>query len=575
MRTPAYILWTLLSVGVLLTGCHREPRRISPFGWETLGSPYDSAVARAQWAVAHLTDDPVKADPAELPQSVASLDSIAAAPGAPEELKARALFFKGCLAYRNAQKPEADSLLIRARQLSDSAAYPFLSLYADYLLDSQIRLTGDYFQKMEDLRDRFRAASDSYLTASTSVVLGQLNAVIRDYESSSASFRLADSLFNALGMNGAAYTAQSMLYYNASHLHDTIGAERLEMKVLAPGDSTNPTVRALNYINKYLRTNDRSYVEAAAGVLDEDAPWHTAWQYADIPIAFAASYSRARAGKGAEARQLDSLGVALLMSYIHSPTVIAEEIPSMMRLRVLALSEMGERDKALDFALKGMYYADSARVYGDISPILAATVHHQIYLRELEAEKHRARVRLAWASGVGLLFALLLGLGWLYHRKLTRQRLAGVQARLQFEEAQRRVLAMEIAIEEGQALLGNIGREMSQMASEGHLSAEGAARLRSSIKVHTGAGEERENFIETFTKLHPEFATRLKEIAPTMTASDIRMASYVALGLDTRHISRILSIRPESVKQARWRLRQKLNLASGASLDTYLADLLK
>lgn len=39
------------------------------------------------------------------------------------------------------------------------------------------------------------------------------------------------------------------------------------------------------------------------------------------------------------------------------------------------------------------------------------------------------------------------------------------------------------------------------------------------------------------------------------------------MGLDNNKISRLMMIRPESVKQARWRLRLKMGLDKGESLD--------
>lgn len=37
--------------------------------------------------------------------------------------------------------------------------------------------------------------------------------------------------------------------------------------------------------------------------------------------------------------------------------------------------------------------------------------------------------------------------------------------------------------------------------------------------------------------------------------------------MESKHIARVMSIRPESVKQARWRLRGKMGLGPDDSLD--------
>lgn len=78
------------------------------------------------------------------------------------------------------------------------------------------------------------------------------------------------------------------------------------------------------------------------------------------------------------------------------------------------------------------------------------------------------------------------------------------------------------------------------------------------------------------TAINPEFNKRLKEAYPDMTTADLKLAAFIAVGLDTKHISRILTIRPESVKQGRWRLRTKMGLAKSDLLEevirTYLSS---
>ena len=66
----------------------------------------------------------------------------------------------------------------------------------------------------------------------------------------------------------------------------------------------------------------------------------------------------------------------------------------------------------------------------------------------------------------------------------------------------------------------------------------------------------------------------LRERWPNLSDAEVRMAVYIALGLDNKHIARVAGIRPESVKQARWRLRNKLGINADASLDDVLKSVL-
>jgi len=51
---------------------------------------------------------------------------------------------------------------------------------------------------------------------------------------------------------------------------------------------------------------------------------------------------------------------------------------------------------------------------------------------------------------------------------------------------------------------------------------------------------------------------------------DLKLAAFSALNLDIKQIARILGIKPESVKQSRWRLRRKLGLTPEQNLDETL-----
>lgn len=76
-----------------------------------------------------------------------------------------------------------------------------------------------------------------------------------------------------------------------------------------------------------------------------------------------------------------------------------------------------------------------------------------------------------------------------------------------------------------------------------------------------------------FAELAPEWTSRLKERWPDLTPGEVRMACLSYLGLDTKHMARILSIAPDSVKKNRQRLRAKLEINSSTTLQEVLARL--
>lgn len=154
---------------------------------------------------------------------------------------------------------------------------------------------------------------------------------------------------------------------------------------------------------------------------------------------------------------------------------------------------------------------------------------------------------------------------------MQRQRLQRIRSELEMEKMQRRILAMQIAMQEKDTILDSVGNEVASLTANDEISRAAGNRIESSLKANAVASHERASFIETFSSINPSFSKRLKEHYPSFTDSDIKLASFIAVGLDSKHIARILAIRPESVKQGRWRLRSKMGLTTGQSLEQAIA----
>lgn len=76
-----------------------------------------------------------------------------------------------------------------------------------------------------------------------------------------------------------------------------------------------------------------------------------------------------------------------------------------------------------------------------------------------------------------------------------------------------------------------------------------------------------------FGQLRPGFFARLKEINPDLTENDLRLCTYISIGMRAKEIAQQLSVTPDSVNTARYRLRKKLNLKPEEKLDEFLRNL--
>lgn len=82
--------------------------------------------------------------------------------------------------------------------------------------------------------------------------------------------------------------------------------------------------------------------------------------------------------------------------------------------------------------------------------------------------------------------------------------------------------------------------------------------------------DEWSRFRLQFDSVHPDFFNKLKQTSDELTENDLRLCAYIRIGLRPKQISGMLNISPDSVNSNRYRLRKKLGLQHGESLDDFL-----
>ena len=85
--------------------------------------------------------------------------------------------------------------------------------------------------------------------------------------------------------------------------------------------------------------------------------------------------------------------------------------------------------------------------------------------------------------------------------------------------------------------------------------------------------EEEQNFRHQFGIIHPQFLSRLRDICPTITRSEELLAMLIRLKLNTEEIAFALGNNRPSVHSSRSRLRKKMEIDKGISLEEYFRNL--
>ncbi len=147
--------------------------------------------------------------------------------------------------------------------------------------------------------------------------------------------------------------------------------------------------------------------------------------------------------------------------------------------------------------------------------------------------------------------------------------------KLQLDAArnERQRLALALEKEESHKLLTAVKEETSRISRTGNVSASDIKNIERNVHLHLAGQPEKDAFAKAFTEINPNFAIRLREIAPDISDYNIRLCSYLMLGMSNNEIAGIMHIKPGSMRQARMRLRQKFGLNKDESLTEFLQKL--
>ena len=69
-----------------------------------------------------------------------------------------------------------------------------------------------------------------------------------------------------------------------------------------------------------------------------------------------------------------------------------------------------------------------------------------------------------------------------------------------------------------------------------------------------------------------DYFQRLEAKFPTLTAKELRLISFIRIGMDTSEIAQVLNISVGSLHKSRYRLRKKMKLSDKENLDNYIKN---
>lgn len=537
-----------------LIGCGHSSQRLAPFGWSPLEKDFDSLIIRIdKFYEARGPRDSLR-------EAIEQLIVLARKYPDNKQVQARATFWEGLLTFSQVDFDEGYALMEKALEMTDSSRYPYDWHRIIWTLDMDYHEPSlDRYNYLASELDFFLKEDDPMLAGALAMELGCFLSDIGDVDRGVRYLQMADSLFMSHGWQDQVNNNRINYAQALCNRRDSVAALALDKEILA--DTANPVspyARDILLGNIYAFSGDtaslrEAYLLALNNPLDQEAisQYQTFWVDEKL-----------KAGELDSARYYMELATETFPE-VERPVLKLEYY----RMRSKVFEHEGRIDSAYRYLQIASALSDSINISNRDIEIRNAMVATEIAEAKLKEDLARRKQTITQLCVIFGLVILLIAGAILFYRHSQRRKLEKMRADLELERSHRRVLAMELVLTEKETLVQSISEETRHLREAGEISSQGANRLTSTLKAHVATNVERDTFMDTFDKIDASFTERIRADHPALTDSDVRLAAYVALGLENKHIARVAGIRPESVKQARWRLRSKLGLPPGSSLE--------
>lgn len=498
------------------------------------------------------------------PGAVKRLDSIAAKRG-DVRMRATARYWRARLLYSSRHISEARAMVGLAMQDVDSVRDRY-GYHRMRTLRAQIDSENDIsnFQTLMKDVDYYRSVHDTLMEATSTVTLGNNLASAGFHAEALGYLQRADTLLLMAGIEGTAMKNRLNIAAQYDALGQSAKADSLLQAIRRyPSVQDDRNFHLLLLRNIFVRSGDVDVLHAACR--DMERAGYNGHEWHRIHVLLGKYYlDSAR-------MQMDSIRhcvMAVKGSVEHEPNLSYRAMAYEMLSR--SMEAEGSADSALVYLKRSYLYADSARNAVETLEIQRIKAENE-YRRIVEKGEHEhalTRTRYAVVAMVALIFAGVVLV--IFYRRNARHRLHEAKTDLERERQQRQLMAISLAVEETDQMSRNLGHDLKEMQEAGRISAADVARINARLREHAVASTEWKYFEAMFRDANPHFVTRMHQRYPGLSVTQHRLAAYIFIGLTIQQISRHLNVRPESVMQARWRLKQKMGLGEDESLEDAL-----
>lgn len=498
------------------------------------------------------------------PYAASMLNSLALMAEDYPELRPQVEFYSAVLGYVSEPRERADTIFSSLLQRTDSAEHPYMWAKLKLLCRSE-GLTERYVSAL-NLVDYFEDLGDSLMAARCYVELANVAGECGNLEMSCEYSENVLRLFGRYGMRDRGLLMNMRYPWLLYMRGDTAAALRESEHLLAlTAAGSGYIYRSDALRNHYLITADESCLIQARELLRTHGQTDTE---SYIILTSMLANHRLLDGDTASAMELSAQAVdALRQNHSAKTRASVHEVAS----RVAEAAGMYE--SAYRHLNESSKLTDSVRARIDRYAMANSEARHNHYIARRNAAEQHARERTVWIFFIlGLVIVGLL----IYVSLLVRgKRLLREKESMAREMQQNRMIiaAKSLAVTETRNFKKKVADFVDGLVDSKDLSGQGVGALSSFVKLDRSEDGDWDSFLDIFKNAAPDFMNALQKNYPGLSEYNRRLAVFIHCGVSGSNLAHMMKVKPQSINQARWRLRRQLGVPEGLSLEQFLRDL--
>lgn len=407
--------------------------------------------------------------------------------------------------------------------------------------------------------------------------------------------QLADFYYHLGDYNNAEIQAQNALKYPAGSQRDKITMINT-LGLIRRNRREYP--RALSYFNKALdlakQSKDTVWIGIVTGNIgsvyfnlgnyekalpDIKADYAQSLKYGEKDNAAIALLRLVKINlqKKAVAQSIKLLDTAeLLIKNIDIPSLNIKT--DIYDLRAQCYEKMGDPARALAFRKIYELTKDSLAAQNNIAAVDVVKMQYAIGKQLAEDSRLKAQARERNAVFI-ILFLLVIILLLLYSRQALKARkdkeLLISEKRRVDEELKHTTMKLQTYTEhirKNNKLIDSFKEQIDQLKNK-NADSTVVKHLEELMQAHIMTDENWLEFKKIFMKVYPDFLFNLKKNFLNLSETDIRLLTLIKLQSSNKEMANMLGITPDGIKKARQRLRKKMQLTDGLTIDEVIARL--